>query len=183
MKLFITIPLALLISFASVTTVSAETSVVTNPVFEENIQEDTESIITNPMDNNYLEKKIDSPIIKYTEAELNLLARVIEAEAKGESYAGKKAVGDVIVNRVLDSRFPNTITNVVYAKGQFSTVANGSINNKPSEDSINAAKEVLYRDYDRTNGATFFWAHYVPRGNWVWTRTIVAQIGNHYFGK
>lgn len=57
MKLFITIPLALLISFASVTTVSAETSVVTNPVFEENIQEDTESIITNPMDNNYLEKK------------------------------------------------------------------------------------------------------------------------------
>ena len=66
MKLFITIPLALLISFASVTTVSAEMSVVTNPVFEENIQEDTESIITNPMDNNYLEKKIDSPIIKYT---------------------------------------------------------------------------------------------------------------------
>lgn len=204
-----TVILTIIFSIGNVPSVNADHSVVTNPVFEEQfiqeeniqentqeensqeeiiqeqiIQEDTELIITNPMDNNYLEE-IDSPIINYTEEEVTLLARVIEAEARGESYEGKVAVGNVVINRVLSDKFSyaNSITSVIYAPGQFSTVANGSINNNPSEDSINAAKEVLYRNYDNSNGALYFWATYVPKTSWIWTRTIVNQIGNHYFGK
>lgn len=124
------------------------------------------------------------PIINYTEEEFNLLCRLIEAEAKGESYQGKIAVANVVINRVKDSRFPNTITNVIYAPRQFSPVSNGAIYNTPSEDSVNAATAALYGEVQpEAKDAIYFWAKYVKKSNWIWTRQLTGIIGNHCFGR
>src|SRR5690606_23546038 len=79
----------------------------------------------------------------YTEnyEDLYLLAQIIHAEAKGESYEGKLAVGNVIHNRVKSKQFPNSIRGVIFQKGQFQPVMNGSIYNEPSKESIRAARE------------------------------------------
>ncbi len=128
------------------------------------------------------EKKVS--VINYTEEEFNLLCRLIEAEAKGESYQGKIAVANVVINRVKDSRFPNTITNVIYAPRQFSPVSNGAIYNTPSEDSVNAATAALYGEVQpEAKDAIYFWAKYVKKSNWIWTRQLTGIIGNHCFGR
>lgn len=123
-------------------------------------------------------------IINYTQEDFQNLCRIIEAEAGIETIQGKIAVGNVIINRVLDERFPNSITEVVFAKNQFSPVSNGSIYNIPSEDSIKAAKLVLEGETTpESKNAVFFWADYVNKNNWIWTREITGKIGTHYFGK
>lgn len=140
------------------------------------------TVIDNMMINKKKEEKL--PIINYTEEEFNLLCRLIEAEAKGESYQGKIAVANVVINRVKDSRFPNTITNVIYAPRQFSPVSNGAIYNIPSEDSVNAATAALYGEVQpEAKDAFYFWAKYVKKSNWIWTRQLTGIIGNHCFGR
>jgi len=93
--------------------------------------------------------------ISYTEKELDLLSRLISAEAQGEPYTAQVAVGAVVINRVLSPKFPNTIKGVIYQKGQFGPVRNGYINRPAASSSISAAKEALYGK-DPTNGALFF---------------------------
>ena len=95
------------------------------------------------------------PRIPYTHEEFDLLARLISAEARGESYTAQVAVGAVVINRVLSPKFPNTIKGVIYQKGQFGPVRNGHINRPAASSSISAAKEALY-GRDPTNGALFF---------------------------
>ena len=144
------------------------------------------TVIDDMMINEKKEEKKEEklPIINYTEEEFNLLCRLIEAEAKGESYQGKIAVANVVINRVKDSRFPNTITNVIYAPCQFSPVSNGAIYNTPSEDSVNAATAALYGEVQpEAKDAIYFWAKYVKKSNWIWTRQLTGIIGNHCFGR
>lgn len=95
-------------------------------------------------------------ITEYNKEEMELLARLIEAEAKGESYEGKVAVGNVVINRVRSELFPNTIKDVIYAQNQFSPVKNGAINNTPSDDSINAAYECIYTYREESKEALYF---------------------------
>lgn len=64
----------------------------------------------------------------YTATELRYMTAIIYCEARGESYAGKKAVGIVVMNRMRSKKFPNTVKGVIYQKGQFSPVRNGSLN-------------------------------------------------------
>lgn len=144
------------------------------------------TVIDDMMINEKKEEKKEEklPIINYTEEEFNLLCRLIEAEAKGESYQGKIAVANVVINRVKDSRFSNTITNVIYAPRQFSPVSNGAIYNTPSEDSVNAATAALYGEVQpEAKDAIYFWAKYVKKSNWIWTRQLTGIIGNHCFGR
>lgn len=144
------------------------------------------TVIDDMMINEKKEEKKEEklPIINYTEEEFNLLCRLIEAEAKGESYQGKIAVANVVINRVKDSRFPNTITNVIYAPRQFSPVSNGAIYNTPSEDSVNATTAALYGEVQpEAKDAIYFWAKYVKKSNWIWTRQLTGIIGNHCFGR
>lgn len=74
--------------------------------------------ISNPGGNNY-------PPIDYTASDIDMLAAIIECEAGNQSYEGKCAVGSVIINRVRNPRFANTIQEVIFAPGQFSPVASG----------------------------------------------------------
>jgi N-acetylmuramoyl-L-alanine amidase len=113
------------------------------------------------------------------------LARIIHAEAQGECYEGKVAVGNVILNRVNSSDFPNTVTGVIfeYYQGipQFSPVANGTIYNTPSADSIKAAKEAL-AGKNFVGKATYFFNPAKSAGKWiVQNKTFVKRIENHVF--
>ena len=116
----------------------------------------------------------------YTEADLKLMAAIIQAEAGGESYAGKLAVGTVIMNRVMSSKFPNTLSGVIYQTNQFQPVRDGHLalilERGPNETCINAAREVLngYRSGDWLFFMTQKWAdHYGITG--------YTMIGNHAF--
>ncbi len=110
-----------------------------------------------------------------------LLARLIYAEARGEPYKGKVAVGAVALNRVRSSQFPNTLSGVIYQKNAFECVTNGSINNTPNSECIRAAKEAL-NGWDPTGGCLYFYnAATVSRNSWIHTRTVRTVIGRHSF--
>lgn len=116
--------------------------------------------------------------------ELVLLARLIHAEARGESFEGQVAVGAVILNRLESPHFPKTIPEVVFQKSnhvyQFSPVGDGSIDLEPDERSISAAKEAL-SGRDPTGGALFFYNPVISKDTWIRTLPVLRKIGNHVF--
>ena len=112
----------------------------------------------------------------YTEEELDLLARLIQAEGGAESYKNKLKIGSVVMNRVDYDKFPNTIREVIYAKNQFSVTTikiNGviMIDRPASEDSIRAAKEILDYGSILPPDVLVFYDEGVE-GNWVNTREV-----------
>jgi N-acetylmuramoyl-L-alanine amidase len=111
-----------------------------------------------------------------------LLARVISAEAKGEAYEGQVAVAAVILNRVRDSRFPNTLAGVVYQTHAFESVSNGQIYLPATESTKRAARDAL-NGWDPSGGAVFFWNPSKPVSKWIWSRPIIKRIGNHVFAR
>jgi N-acetylmuramoyl-L-alanine amidase len=115
--------------------------------------------------------------------DVQLLARAINGEARGESYEGQVAVGAVILNRVKDSKFPNTIAGVIYQPGAFTAVSDGQINVPLDPDStvVKAAQDAL-DGWDPTGGAIYYWNPATATSSWIWSRKVVKQIGKHYFG-
>ena len=114
-------------------------------------------------------------------ADQYLLARLIYAEARGESYKGKVAVAAVVLNRVRSSAFPNTISGVIYQSNAFESVSNGSISKTPDSDCLRAAREAM-NGWDPTGGCLYFYnAAQVSTGSWIRTRTVKTVIGNHSF--
>src|SRR5690606_8918568 len=111
--------------------------------------------------------------------DLYLLAQIIHAEAKGEPYEGKLAVGNVIHNRVKSEQFPNSIKGVIFQKGQFQPVRNGSIYNKPSEESIRAAMESYHKNI--VGPALYFYNPELSTDTWITTRKVIKRIGSHVF--
>lgn len=118
--------------------------------------------------------------ISYTPEEFELLARLVYAEARGEPYAGQVAVAAVVLNRLRDGRFPNTIAGVIYEPYAFESVTNGQIWLQPNATAYQAAREAL-AGKDPSGGALFFWNPATATSPWVWTRKIIAVIGNHVF--
>lgn len=128
----------------------------------------------------------DMPALAISENEKDLFNRLVEAEAKGESYKGKVAVATVVLNRVESEKFPDTVTGVIkqvvgkaYA---FSPVQNGQINKPASEEAKRAVDEALTRK-DRLNDSVYFYNPDIATDQWIRTRTVVATIGNHVFAK
>lgn len=114
------------------------------------------------------------------EASVELLARVINGEARGESYEGQVAVGAVVLNRVDHPSFPNTISGVVYQKGAFTAVDDGQINAEMYASSHRAARDAL-NGWDPTNGAIYYYNPRTATNQWIRTREIVCTIGQHVF--
>lgn len=112
--------------------------------------------------------------------EIGLLARLIHAEAQGESFTGKVAVAEVVLNRVADSRFPNTITGVIMQPGQFSPVATGAINGVATSEDVTAARQALSGS-SVTGGAIYFYNSATASSRWLDSRPTVSVIGNHTF--
>jgi N-acetylmuramoyl-L-alanine amidase len=121
----------------------------------------------------------------YTDEEYEMLAKLIEAEAENQPFQGKVAVGSVVMNRIKDDWFPDTIEEVIFQKSnrlyQFSPVGNGRFNRvSPSDDSYQAAKAALGGE-DPTDGALYFYNPDIATDRWIRTRTVVKEIGQHSF--
>jgi len=127
----------------------------------------------------------NASVIPFTNAELDLLARLIEAEATGESYNVKVAVGAVVVNRVQSKDWANSITGVINEKYgeyyQFTPVQNGMIKNPAGADSIKAAKEAL-NGMDPSKGAIYYYDN-SSTNTWIKSKEVTARIGNMIFAK
>jgi N-acetylmuramoyl-L-alanine amidase len=118
----------------------------------------------------------------YSSNDIYLLARIIAAEARGESYTGQVAVGAVVLNRVRSSSFPNTIAGVIYQKGAFDVVADGQINMTPNSTAIKAARDAM-NGWDPTYGAIYYYNPVTATSQWIFTRKTTVTIGNHVFAK
>lgn len=113
---------------------------------------------------------------------VELLARLINGEARGESYIGQVAVGAVIMNRVKDPSFPNTIAGVIYQKGQFSCITDGQFDVAIDEDStVYKAAEDAMNGVDPTNGALYFYNPSKTKSKWLFSLKTVTTIGKHVF--
>ena len=114
--------------------------------------------------------------------DLNLLARVIYGEARGESYTGQVAIGAVVLNRVRHSSFPNTIAGVIYQSGAFDAVLDGQINLTPNSTAKKAAQDAL-NGWDPTYGAIYYFNPKTATNKWIWSRPMTVTIGKHRFCK
>lgn len=112
--------------------------------------------------------------------DLNLLARVVYGEARGEPYTGQVAVAAVVLNRVRSSSFPNSVAGVVYQSGAFDCVSDGQINLTPNQSAYNAAKDAL-NGWDPTYGCFFYYNPRTATSKWMLSRTVKLSIGNHAF--
>ena len=117
-------------------------------------------------------------------SDLQLMARAINGEARGEPYEGQVAVGAVILNRVKSSQFPNTIAGVIYQSGAFTAVSDGQINVPIEEGSsaYKAAKDAM-NGWDPTGGCIYYFNPDTATNKWIWSRPQVKTIGKHIFCK
>lgn len=115
---------------------------------------------------------------------VQLIARAINGEARGEPYEGQVAVGAVILNRVKSSQFPNSIAGVIYQEGAFTAVSDGQINVPIDEGSTvyKAAKDAM-NGWDPTGGCIYYFNPNTATNKWIWSRPQVKTIGKHIFCK
>lgn len=114
--------------------------------------------------------------------DVNLLARVIYGEARGEPYTGQVAVGAVIMNRVKHNSFPNTLASVIYQSGAFDAVADGQVNLSPDSTAKKAAQDAI-NGWDPSYGAIYYFNPSTATNKWVWSRPLTVVIGKHRFCK
>lgn len=117
-----------------------------------------------------------------SEKDVQLLARCINGEARGEPYEGQVAVGAVIINRTKDPRFPNTIAGVIYQPGAFTAIVDGQIHAQMHPSSIRAARDAL-NGWDPTGGAVYYYNPAKTTNKWIWSRPVIKVIGKHRFCK
>ncbi len=116
----------------------------------------------------------------YNSGDRYMLAKVIYAEARGESYTGQVAIGAVVLNRVRDSRFPNTVSGVIYQPWAFTAVNDGQINLEPNSTAYQAADDAL-NGWDPTYGSVYYYNPRTATSKWIRSTKYVTTIGNHIF--
>ncbi len=120
----------------------------------------------------------------YDSTDLYWLSRIISAEAKGEPLTGQIAVGNVVLNRVRSSQFPNTVKGVIFDTKygtQFSPVASGTIYSQPTESAVRAAK-ICLEGYSLSSKILYFYNPRIASSSWIGnTRPYIMTIGNHKF--
>lgn len=116
-------------------------------------------------------------------SDLNLLARVIAAEARGESYTGQVAVGAVILNRVAHSSFPDTVSGVVYQRGAFTCMTDGQFSSTTVPSSCTKAAKAAAGGWDPSGGALYYYNPAKTTNRWIRSRPVITTIGSHVFCK
>ena len=114
--------------------------------------------------------------------DVNLLARLIYGEARGEPYTGQVAVGAVVMNRIKSSSFPNTLSGVVYQPGAFDAVKDGQVNLTPDSTARKAAQDAM-NGWDPSYGAIYYFNPSTATNKWIWSRPMTVTIGKHRFCK
>lgn len=116
----------------------------------------------------------------YSSSDINLLAKLIAAEARGESYTGQVAVGAVVLNRVTHSSFPDTVAGVIYQRGAFSCVNDSNWNVAPNSTSLKAARDCI-NGWDPSGGAIYYYNPSKTSNSFMFSRPVITTIGNHVF--
>ena len=146
--------------------------------YEQFVKETAQEFETETEHSNSIEEETQTELeteaeTKYTENDFELLARVIEAEAGGESDYHKLCVGTVVMNRVASDKYPSTIEGVIYQPGQYQCVTNSHINKEPSKSSYKAAESIL-------DGRRMFRSSVVYQAEFIQGK-VVEKVGNTYF--
>ena len=113
-------------------------------------------------------------------SQVDLLARLISAEARGEPYSGQVAVGAVVLNRIKHPSFPNTLPGVIYQSGAFTCITDGQINQPVAESAYRAARDAL-NGVDPSGGAIYYFNPSTATSSWIWSRPLITVIGKHRF--
>lgn len=113
---------------------------------------------------------------------LNLLARIVSAESRGEPYSGQVAVAAVILNRTEHPSFPDTIAGVVYQPGAFTAITDGQIN-EPVHESAKKAAQAAINGWDPSGGAIYYYNPVTAKSQWIRSRPVIVTIGEHVFCK
>lgn len=113
-------------------------------------------------------------------SQVDLLARLISAEARGEPYSGQVAVGAVVLNRIKHPSFPNTLSGVIYQNGAFTCVTDGQFNQPVAESAYRAARDAL-NGVDPSGGAIYYFNPSTATSSWIWSRPLITVIGKHRF--
>ena len=116
----------------------------------------------------------------YSSSDYNLLARIISAEARGESYMGQVAVGAVVLNRVEHPSFPDSVSGVIYQKGAFSCLYDGQFDEPVADSAYSAARDAI-NGLDPSGGAIYYYNPKTATSKWIFSRTVITTIGNHRF--
>ena len=117
---------------------------------------------------------------KYSQSDINLLAKLIAAEARGESYTGQVAVGAVVLNRVSHSSFPDTVAGVIYQNGAFSAVNDSNWGVSSTDESLKAARDCI-NGWDPSGGAIYYYNPKKTSNSFMLSRPVIKTIGNHVF--
>ena len=115
-------------------------------------------------------------------SQVNLLARLISAEARGEPYVGQVAVGAVVLNRIDHPSFPDSMSGVIYQKGAFSCLDDGQWNKPVADSAYKAARDAL-NGWDPSGGAIYYFNPSTATSKWIWSRPLITTIGKHRFCK
>ena len=121
-----------------------------------------------------------SSVQSSTSGDAALLARLISAEARGESYEGQVAVGAVVMNRIKHPSFPNTMSGVIYQKGAFSCLDDGQFDQPVANSAYQAARDAM-NGYDPTGGAIYYYNPVTATNQWIRSRPQLVTIGKHKF--
>ncbi|QRG65351.1 cell wall hydrolase [Brevibacillus choshinensis] len=120
--------------------------------------------------------------VKVSERDMELLARLVYAEGRGEPYEGQVAIAAVVLNRVASSQFPNSVREVIISPNAFSPVRNGTLPHK-SNDSTRRAVQDAVNGKDPTNGSLYFFNPHTATSDWIFSRPKTVVIGNHTFAR
>ncbi|MEK5416612.1 cell wall hydrolase [Paenibacillus sp. FSL L8-0708] len=112
--------------------------------------------------------------------EMDILAKVIYSESRGEPYVGQVAVGAVVMNRIQSSQFPDNINEVVFQKGAFTAVSDGQYWLTPNQTAYLAALDAV-RGWDPTNHSIYYFNPDTATSAWIWSRLQNLKIGKHIF--
>lgn len=121
-----------------------------------------------------------SPSGVYNSADYELLARIISAEARGETYLGQVAVGAVVLNRVEHPSFPDTVSGVIYQNGAFSCLYDGQFYEPVADSAYSAARDAL-NGLDPSGGAVYYYNPSTATSKWIFSRPVITTIGRHVF--
>lgn len=116
----------------------------------------------------------------FSASELKILERTVYGEARGEPYIGQVAVAAVVLNRIENPAFPNTISGVVFQPRAFTAVDDGQIWLEPDESAAKAVRDAL-NGWDPSDGALYYFNPVTATSRWIWTRPQIKQIGKHIF--
>lgn len=118
----------------------------------------------------------------FSQNDINLMANAVYGEARGEPYIGQVAVAAVILNRLENSAFPNTVSGVIFEPGAFTAVSDGQIWLTPNERARQAVLDAI-NGWDPTGEALYYFNPDTATSGWIWTRPQIKRIGKHIFCK